>query len=122
MEGVSDSEMESISNLASRIKYQSIEIRATRDLAMIRGYNVLNNFSTEMTVSEEALYYKKKVKRMRKRDLITYKLKNNLELSKYENRMWEKKTTSHIWSQCPNLKECVNAHCWRTQKTQKCDK
>ncbi len=50
------------------------------------------------------------------------KLKNNLELSNSEKRMWEKKTTSHIWSQCPNLKECVNAHCWRTQKTQKCDK
>ena len=59
---------------------------------------------------------------MRKRDLITYKLKNNLELTIPEKRVWEKKTTSHIWSHCPNLKECVNAHCWRTQKTQICDK
>ena len=59
---------------------------------------------------------------MRKRDLITYKLKNNLELTKYEKRTWEAKTTSHIWSQCPNIKECTNVHCWITQKTQTCSK
>ena len=59
---------------------------------------------------------------MRKRDIITGKLKNKIELSKSEKRMWEKKTTSHIWSQCPDLKQCVNQHCWRAQKTQECDK
>ena len=60
LEGMADSEMESISNLAFQIKYQSTEIRATKDLILNREYNVLNNFSKEMTVSEEALYYKKR--------------------------------------------------------------
>ena len=89
---------------------------------MDREYSILNNLTTEVTISEEALCYKKKLRRMRKRDLITYKLKNNLELTKSEKQTWEKKTTSHIWSQCPNLKECTNAHCWMTQKSQTCDK
>ena len=35
LEGVSDSEMESISNLATQIKYQCIEFRATKDLILI---------------------------------------------------------------------------------------
>ena len=81
LEGMADSEIETISNLAFQLKYQSTEIKATRNLMLDRSYAVLNNISTEITVSEEALCYQKKVKRMRKRDLITYKLKNNLELT-----------------------------------------
>ena len=96
LEGMADSEVETISNLAFQLKYQSTEIRATKNLVLDREYVVKNSISTEMAVSEEALCYKKKVKRMRKRDLITYKLKNNLELTTSEKQMWGKKTTSHI--------------------------
>ena len=116
LEGMADFEMETISHLAFLLKYRSTEIKATKDLLLDREYEIYANFNSpkEIVVSEEALFQKKKVKKMRRRDLITYKLKNNLELTIPEKRMWEKKTTSHIWSQCPNLKECVNAHCWRT--------
>ena len=73
LEGMADSEMEIVSILAFQLKYQSTEIRATRNLVLERDDVVTNRIPTEMAISEEALYYKKKVKRMR--NLITYKLK-----------------------------------------------
>ena len=119
---MASSELETISNLAFQIKYQNAEIRATKRLLLTQVEKIENKHTAEVTISEEALCYQRKPKRMRKRDLITYKLKNNLELTKSEKRTWEKKPTSHIWSQCPNLKECTNVHCWITQKTQICSK
>ena len=80
------------------------------------------NNTTEIKIIEKILNHQIKPKKMRKRDMITYKLKKRLELSKSEKRTWESKTSSHIWSQCPNLRECTNSHFWLTQKSQTCNK
>jgi hypothetical protein len=103
---MADSEMETISNLASQLKYQSIEIKATKGLLLDRVHEFYANCNSPkgVAVNEEILFKKIKIKKMRRRDLITFKLKNNLELTNPEKQMRGKKTSSHIWSQYPNLK------------------
>ena len=49
--------------------------------------------------------------------MVVFKLKNNMKLSKKEEKALAKKTSTHIWSQFLNWYECTNAHCWLTYKT-----
>ena len=92
LQGMAESEVETISALAFQIKYQNTEIRATSRLLMKQVSRIEGNYSTEIIISEKALHHQNKPKRMRRRDLITYKLNNKLELTKYEKRTWESKT------------------------------
>ena len=63
LKGMVSSELETISNLAFQIKYQNAEIRATKRLLTDQVLKIESKYTAEITIS----------KRMRKRDLITYK-------------------------------------------------
>ena len=88
---------------------------------------VENNYKKPGTASqtpkpERKLNTWQRPMKRRQREAVVFKLNNIMKLSKKEENILAKKTSTHIWSHCLNWYECTNRHCWLTYKTGNCEK
>ena len=123
---LAECEKEQIRILAAQIKMQRGEIRHFERL-LKEGIGRIEQIQPEQSptnqqplkkTAQNARKTRKKL--MRQREEILLKIKNGMKLSKSEERVLEKKITPHLWNNCPDMRRCLQDHCWLAWKSGKC--
>ena len=123
---MSECEKEQIHILAAQIKMQRGEIRHFARI-LKEGIGRIEQIQPEQSptnqnplkkTAQNARRTRKKL--IRQREEILLKMKNGMKLSKSEERVLEKKINPHLWNNCPDMRRCLQDHCWLTWKSGKC--